>query len=44
MANNEDEKRVCSFCGRDERDVNFLISGYSGYICDECATRANEYV
>lgn len=44
MANNEDEKRVCSFCGRDERDVNFLISGYSGYICDECAMRANEYV
>lgn len=44
MANNEDEKRVCSFCGRDERDVNFLISGYSGYICDECVTRANEYV
>lgn len=44
MANNEDEKRICSFCGRDERDVNFLISGYSGYICDECATRANEYV
>lgn len=42
--NNEDEKRVCSFCGRDEKDVNFLISGYSGYICDECVTRANEYV
>ena len=44
MANDKEKKRVCSFCGRDESDVNFLISGYSGYICDECATRASEYV
>lgn len=44
MANEKEQKRVCSFCGRDESDVNFLISGYSGYICDECATRAGEYV
>ena len=44
MANEKEKKRVCSFCGRDESDVNFLISGYSGYICDECATRASEYV
>lgn len=44
MANEKEQKRVCSFCGRDESDVNFLISGYSGYICDECVTRAGEYV
>lgn len=44
MANEKEQKRVCSFCGRNESDVNFLISGYSGYICDECAARAGEYV
>jgi ATP-dependent Clp protease ATP-binding subunit ClpX len=35
-------KRICSFCGRAESDVNFLITGVSGYICDMCAAQAYE--
>ena len=27
----------CTFCGRGSRDVNMLINGISGAICDECA-------
>ena len=30
-------KKVCSFCGRSEKDVNFLITGMNGFICDSCA-------
>jgi ATP-dependent Clp protease ATP-binding subunit ClpX len=30
----------CSFCGRSEKDVNMLISGMSGDICDSCAEQA----
>lgn len=30
----------CSFCGRPEKDVNLLISGISGYICDMCIEQA----
>ena len=26
----------CSFCGRDESEVNHLIRGIAGNICDEC--------
>ena len=29
-------KKKCSFCGKSEDDVNMLISGLSGYICDDC--------
>ncbi|MCM1312182.1 MAG: ATP-dependent Clp protease ATP-binding subunit ClpX [Bacteroides sp.] len=38
------EYRKCSFCGRAEQDVNLLISGINGCICDECAQQANEIV
>lgn len=38
------EYSKCSFCGRAEKDVNMLISGLSGCICDECAQQANEIV
>ena len=34
----------CSFCGRSSRDVNMLINGISGAICDECAQQAYEIV
>ena len=37
-------KRTCSFCGRDESKVTFLISGINGNICDECAIQANKIV
>lgn len=33
-------KKKCSFCGRSENDVNMLISGLSGYICDDCIKQA----
>lgn len=31
---------LCTFCGRSSRDVNMLINGISGAICDECAEQA----
>lgn len=34
----------CTFCGRSSRDVNMLINGISGAICDECAQQAYEIV
>ena len=36
------KKKVCSFCGRDESQVNLIISGLHGFICDDCATQAYE--
>lgn len=36
--------RKCSFCGRDESEVELLMSGVTGYICNECAEQAHEYV
>lgn len=35
-------KRKCSFCGRSENEVGFLITGMNGYICDSCSTQAYE--
>lgn len=37
-------KKVCSFCGRSEKDVNFLITGLNGLICDSCAQQAYQIV
>lgn len=37
-------KKVCSFCGRSEKDVKILISGINGYICEDCALQAYEIV
>lgn len=34
--------KKCSFCGRSEKEVDLLISGIDGFICDECAQQANE--
>lgn len=31
---------TCTFCGRSSREVNMLINGISGCICDECAEQA----
>ena len=33
-------KKQCSFCGRSDREVRLLISGISGYICEDCAQQA----
>ena len=37
-------QRRCSFCGRSESEIGFLITGIDGCICDECAERAYEIV
>lgn len=37
-------KKVCSFCGRGEREVSLLIAGINGFICDDCARQAYEIV
>ena len=37
-------KKVCSFCGRAEKDVNFIITGLNGFICDQCAQQAYQVV
>ncbi len=34
------KQNCCSFCGRGEDEVNMLITGMQGYICDECAAQA----
>ena len=33
-------KKVCNFCGRNEREVKLLITCINGYICDNCAVQA----
>lgn len=37
-------KRRCSFCGRSETEVAFLITGINGCICDSCTEQAYEIV
>lgn len=37
-------KRRCSFCGRTEDEVGFLITGVNGCICDSCSEQAHEIV
>jgi ATP-dependent Clp protease ATP-binding subunit ClpX len=34
----------CSFCGREKKDVNLLIAGISGHICDSCINQAYEII
>ncbi|MBR4269199.1 MAG: ATP-dependent Clp protease ATP-binding subunit ClpX [Prevotella sp.] len=34
------KQNCCSFCGRGENEVNMLITGMQGYICDECVAQA----
>lgn len=36
--------RTCSFCGRSDAEVGFLITGVSGNICDECTTQAYQLI
>ena len=37
-------KKVCNFCGRGEKEVELMITGLSGYICNECAQQAYHIV
>ncbi len=40
---NDEMMPVCSFCGRKEREVELLMGGMYGYICNDCANQAYEY-
>ncbi len=40
MAKKNTKEPFCSFCGRPQSSVGFLISGLHAQICDECAEQA----
>ena len=37
-------KKVCSFCGRGEKEVNVLITGLNGFICEDCTAQAYQII
>lgn len=37
----EKGKKRCSFCGRAENEVELLLTGLTGHICNECAEQAH---
>ena len=37
-------KNRCSFCGRTEDEVALMLTGMSGFICDECVRQAEKIV
>lgn len=41
---NQNEKIVCSFCGKNALEVECMISGRDVYICNECVTGAEEII
>ncbi len=44
--NRNDSKRYCSFCGRGENEVAFLVPSRDGkcYICDSCISVCSEFL
>ena len=42
MANHDDTRLKCSFCGKTQDQVKKLIAGPEVYICDECVELCNE--
>lgn len=38
------EENKCSFCGRPKSEVNLLVAGIDGYICDQCVEQAHGIV
>ena len=42
MANKKED--TCSFCGRKRKDVQILISGIDGQICENCVEQAKDIV
>jgi len=34
----------CSFCGREKKEVNLLIAGIDGHICDRCVEQAHSII
>lgn len=43
MTNNR-KNDSCSFCGRERQEVELLIAGISGHICDRCAEQAHSII
>jgi ATP-dependent Clp protease ATP-binding subunit ClpX len=40
-----DNKEItCSFCGRPKSEVNLMIGGITGHICDNCVAQAGNIV
>ena len=44
MANNEDKRIRCSFCGKHQDQVKRMIAGPGVYICDECVNLCVEVI
>jgi ATP-dependent Clp protease ATP-binding subunit ClpX len=40
----KDSDNNCSFCGRNKKEVNLLISGQNAQICDMCVAQANDII
>ena len=40
----ENDKVICSFCGKNKQDTNILIAGTSAHICDACIEQAHGIV
>lgn len=36
------KKKICSFCGRNESEVDLMIAGLHGHICNICVSQAHE--
>src|SRR5690606_15990818 len=41
---NKLEENKCSFCGRSKSEVNLLVAGIDGHICDQCIEQAHGIV
>ncbi|MBQ7718210.1 MAG: ATP-dependent Clp protease ATP-binding subunit ClpX [Clostridia bacterium] len=44
MAKHDDDKLICSFCGRNQDQVKRLVAGPGVYICDECISLCSEII
>jgi len=42
MKTNKDKKMICSFCGKNQNEVQKIIAGPSASICDECIDMCEE--
>ncbi|MCH1613462.1 MAG: ATP-dependent Clp protease ATP-binding subunit ClpX [Flavobacteriales bacterium] len=41
MSKTSEESIRCSFCSREKKEVNILIAGITGHICDSCIIQAH---
>lgn len=37
-------ERCCSFCGKSEKDVYYLVAGIMAFICETCVAFSSEIV